>query len=70
MLEAFYLWYIYALLAYRDILRPAGSMYIPIYKKEQKYTIDKMPQGLIGFLLCLECQKKKFVYHIFCELCE
>ena len=31
MLEAFYLWYIYAHLAYTDILRPAGPKYIPVY---------------------------------------
>ena len=31
MLEAFYLQYIYAPLAYRDILRSARPAYIPIY---------------------------------------
>ena len=31
MLEAFYLWYINDLLSYRNILRPAGLKYIPIY---------------------------------------
>ena len=29
--EAFYLWYSYTLLVYRDILRPAGPKYTPIY---------------------------------------
>ena len=57
-------------LAYRDILRPAGPNYIPIYQKGHKYTLDKLPQGIICFLLCLECQKYIYLYHIFLKLCE
>merc|ERR1712002_1196038 len=34
-----------------------------------KYTIDKLLQGIICFLLCLECQKI-YIHHIFSELCE
>ena len=38
-------------------------------RKGHKYTIDKMLQGIICFLLCPDSQKK-YVHDIFCELCK